>query len=146
MPFGLPASPGPNTRRRRRNQALLWIGTIAVTVTLMLSLNGAATGWGVPVAVQRVVMVVAVLVLLGLSWLQWRELDEVGRRAHTLAFYWSGCTVWTLTLIVVGLSAAGGDFTGPMFPVYGSAFLVIGLHAALYGVFYAVIWLRNNLP
>lgn len=138
--------PGPNTRRRRRNQILLWVGSAVVTLVLLVSLNGAASQWGVPVLAQRIAILLAVIGLLGLTWLQWRELDEVGRQMHTLAFYWSGLLVWTLALVVVGLSAAGGTAEGPLFPAYGSALMVIGLHGVAYLAFYGVLWLRNRLP
>lgn len=146
MPLPLFSAAGPNTRRRRRNQLLLWIGTAAVSLILYAVVSGWASDRGISVPVQQATIVLIVLALAGLTALHWRELDEVGRKANAMAFFWSGMLTWTLFLLAIGILAPGGGLKATLFPAYGSAFLVIGLHAVLYFVFYAALWLRNRLP
>ena len=146
MRFGLPASPGPNTRRRRRNQALLWIGSGVLALALLAVVNGWADAWGVPTRLQQAVIILVAVALTILTVLHWHSLDEVGRRLHSEAFFWSGMLSWAAVLVLMGVTAADGVALSPLFPVFGSAFLVIGLHAVLYLLFYAASWLRTRLP
>lgn len=146
MPFGLSPAPGPNTRRRRRNQVLLWGGSALLAIILSATINGWASHWGIPVIAQQGAVALVAIALMGLTVLHWRSLDEIGRQLHASAFFWSGMVSWTGVLVVIGVAAAGQSGEGPLFPAFGSAFLVIGAHAVLYVMLYAALWLRTRLP
>ncbi|ODT83487.1 MAG: hypothetical protein ABS76_03765 [Pelagibacterium sp. SCN 64-44] len=142
---------GPNTRRRRRNQILLWAGSILIFLLLIAIFNGWASRVGVPVILQQAGIIAGALALTGLTLFQWRDLDELGRRAYATAFFWSGIATWTLAFIVFALSrtmadAPGHGLDGADAGVFAGPLLVVGVHAGLCLLFYAVIWLRNRLP
>lgn len=136
---------GPNTRRRRRNQILLLLGSVTVSIILIGVLGGGATALGLSAFVQQLAVAFSGLALLLLTAFQWRDLDELGRQINATAYFWSGMLTWTLVLVLMAISSAGTPQMGPAFPVFAAALLLIAVHALLHGLFTAVLKLRNRL-